>query len=151
MNKFKKFLIGLMIAAGAACLGGAAACNGSDGNTNDIPTDPPAYYQLDLKGSGIDIVSDGELAGTDDNGESFKFGGTVKEGVEVRFKVLLGANTTGTPVISVNQTLLTPDADGFYSFIMEKNSEISVTGLSALHTLKFSRFEEVIASEGKAN
>lgn len=148
MNKFKKFLIGLMIAAGAACLGGAAACNGSDGNTNDIPTDPPAYYQLDLKGSGIDIVFDGELAGTDDNGESFKFGGTVKEGVEVRFKVLLGANTTGTPVISVNQTLLTPDADGFYSFIMEKNSEISVTGLSALHTLKFSRFEEVIGSDG---
>ncbi|MDE6850395.1 MAG: hypothetical protein K2J54_03615, partial [Clostridia bacterium] len=151
MNKFKKFLIGLMIAASAACLCGAVACNGSgSGNTGTNQTEQPEYYQLDLKGSGIDIVFEGELAEVDEEGESFRFGGKVKEGVEVRFKVLLGANTTGTPVISVNGELLTPDADSVYTFVMKSNSEISVTGLSALHTLKFSTFEEVTDNDGNS-
>ncbi|MCM1438296.1 MAG: hypothetical protein NC131_03665 [Roseburia sp.] len=157
MNKFKKVALSLIIAAGAAsCLCGAAACSGSgSSDSNQNQTHEPEYYLLDLNGSGVDIVFEGELAEIDENGESFRLGGKVKEGVEVRFKVLPGVNVTGTPVISVNDAALLPDADGVYSFKdgvysfkMEKDSQISVTGLKALHTLKFSAFEKVEDSEG---
>ncbi len=151
MNKFKKFLIGIMVAASAACLCGAVACNSSNNgpsNPGEITTDPPEYYQLDLKGSGVDIVFEGELAEPDADGESFKFGGKVRAGLDVRFKVVPGANTTGTPVVSVNGEQLTPGSDRVYSFKMQANSEISVTGLKALHTLKFSTFEKVTNSDG---
>ena len=157
MNKFRKFLIGITVAAAAGCLCGAVACNqgGDDnGSSGVIDEKPPVYYQLDLKGSGIDVVFDGDLAELDEKGEGFKFGGSVKEGVEVRFKVLVGTHATGTPVVSLAQgnlggEVMTPGADGFYAFTMEANSTISVTGLQALYTLSFPKSEEVTSSDGQ--
>ena len=157
MNKFRTFLIGITVAAAAGCLCGAAACNQNDGGGNSsgvVDEDPPAYYKLDLKGSGIDIVFDGDLAELDDKGEGFKFGGSVKEGVEVRFKVLVGSHATGTPIVSLAKgsllgETLTPDSDGFYVFTMDADATVSVTGLKALYTLKFPRSEEVTSSDGQ--
>ncbi len=144
MNKFKKFLIGLIVAAGAACLCGAAACNKGNGSQ----AEEPEYYQLDLTGSGVDIVFEGELAQTDAEGNNFKFGGQVKEGVEVRFKVVKGDKYSGTPVIELNGERLTPDADSVYSFVMQENSAIAVKGLEALYTVKLPVIKEYTDPEG---
>lgn len=147
MNKFRKIVIGIVVAAGAACLGGAAGCNKSDGG-NSNSNEEPTYYQLDLKGAGADIVFQGELAEPDESGESFRSGGKVKEGVDVRFTVLVSSQATGTPVVSLNSSPLA-DVDGVYSFTMEKDSTISVTGLSALYTLSFPKSEDVTSSDGQ--
>ncbi len=141
MNKFRKILIGLMVAAGATCLGGAAACNNNGG-------DAPNYYQLDLEGFGVDIVFQGELAEPDASGESFRFGGKVKEGVDVRFTVLVGNQAQGTPTVSLNSETMVAE-DGVYSFTMERDSKISITGLSALYTLSFPKSEEITSSDGQ--
>lgn len=148
MNKFRKILIGLVIAAGAACLGGAAACNQGDGS-GASSGEVPEYYQLDLKGSGVDFVFQGELAELDDKGEGFRSGGKVKEGVEVRFTVLVGANATGTPVVSLNNEPMTAE-NGVYSFTMEENCTVSVSGLRALYTLSFPKSEEITENDGQS-
>lgn len=156
MNKFKKFLIGITVAAAAGCLCGAVACTKTDGGNSSgiVDEKPPVYYKLDLKGSGIDVVFDGDLAEPDEKGESFKFGGSVKEGVEVRFKVLVGSHATGTPVVNIASATdageaLTPDSEGFYAFTMERDYTIFVTGLKALYTLTFPKSEEVTSSDGQ--
>ncbi|MCM1545467.1 MAG: hypothetical protein NC033_00365 [Clostridiales bacterium] len=151
MNKFRKILIGFTVAAGAACLCGAgAACNTSEGgNQGSVPEVQPDYYQLDLTGGvGADIVFQGDLAQPDNSGETFRFGGKVKEGVEVRFTVLVGNHATGTPQVSLNNSPLLSDG-GVYSFIMEQDSTVSITGLSALYSLSFLRTEEVTNTDGQ--
>ncbi len=152
MNKFRKFLIGITVAAAAGCLCGAVACNTSDGDSGAssgvVDETPPEYFTLDLTGKGMDIVFEGDLAELDEKGESFRFGGKVKEGVDVRFKVLVGSNATGTPVVSLNNVLIQPDADGVYSFTMESNSTVGVTGLSAVHTLTLYKSEELKDDNG---
>lgn len=153
MNKFRKFLIGITVAAAAGCLCGAVACNNGSGNggssTGVVDENAPEYFKLDLTGNGIDVVFEGDLAELDEKDEGFRFGGTVKEGVEVRFKVLVGTNYTGTPVVSLNNVLITPDGDGVYSFPMERDSTIAVTGLSAVHTVTFHKTEEVENENGE--
>lgn len=152
MNKFRKFLIGITVAAAVGCLCGAVACNTTEsGGTSSgvVDKNPPEYYKLDLVGRGMDVVFEGDLAELDDKGEGFRFGGKVKEGVDVRFKVLVGSNATGTPVVSLNDAGIEPDSDGVYSFTMERDSTIGVTGLSALHTLTFYKSEEVTGEDGK--
>lgn len=152
MNKFRKFLIGITVAAAAGCLCGAVACNTTEGNGSSpsgvVDETPPEYFTLDLTGKGMDVVFEGDLAELDENGEGFRFGGKVKEGVDVRFKVLVGSNSTGTPVVSLNSVRIEPDAEGVYSFTMERNSTIGVTGLSALHTLTFYKSEEYTGEDG---
>lgn len=153
MNKFRKFLIGITVAAAAGCLCGAVACNTAEGNggtsSGIVDETPPEYFTLDLTGKGMDVVFEGDLAELDENGEGFRFGGKVKEGVDVRFKVLVGSNSTGTPEVSLNNMRIDPDSDGVYSFPMERDSTIGVTGLSALHTLTFYKSEEVTGEDGK--
>ncbi|MDE6691379.1 MAG: hypothetical protein K2K04_05350, partial [Clostridia bacterium] len=155
MNKFRKFLIGITVAAAAGCLCGAVACETSDGSGSPssgvVDETPPEYFTLDLTGSGMDIVFEGDLAELDEKGEGFRFGGKVKEGIDVRFKVLVGASSTGTPQVSLNNVVIEPDADGVYSFTMEENSTIGVTGLSALHTLTFYKSEEVTGEDGEVS
>lgn len=151
MNKIKKFLIGITVAAAAGCLCGAVACNQSDdsGNSTEVvDPNPPVYYKLDLNGRGIDVLFDGELAETDDKGEGFRFGGTVKEGVEVRFKVLVGSNAQGTPQVSLNNQIIYAGSDGFYSFTMDGDKTISVTGISLLHTVSFPKSEKLKDENG---
>lgn len=143
MNKFRKFLIGMLVAASAVCVGGAVACNGDSGQN------APAYYKLDLDGQGFDIVFEGALAEVDKDGNDFIFSGGVKAGVEVRFKVQPGVNTVGNPVVKVNGTALTPDSDKVYSFVMERDSEISVTGLNTLHTMKLTSVKETTDADGQ--
>lgn len=152
MNKFRKFLIGITVAAAAGCLCGAVACNTTEGggtSSGVVDKNPPEYFKLDLNGRGMDVVFEGDLAELDEKGEGFRFGGKVKEGVDVRFKVLVGSNATGTPVVSLNSVGIEPDADGVYSFTMERDSTIGVTGLKALHTLTFYKSEEVTGEDGK--
>lgn len=153
MNKFRKFLIGITVAAAAGCLCGAVACNtaGESGgsSTGVVDETPPEYFTLGLNGKGMDIVFEGDLAELDENGEGFRFGGQVKEGVDVRFKVLVGSNSTGTPVVSLNNVRIEPNGEGVYSFTMERDSTIGVTGLSAVHTLTFYKSEEVTDEDGQ--
>ncbi|MDE7401545.1 MAG: hypothetical protein K2N17_05790 [Clostridia bacterium] len=131
MNKFKKAMLGLVAAAGVSCLCGAAACTA------------PKYYQLIFEGSGIDYVLQDRLA-------EFENGGTVKKGVEVRFTVSLGASTIGEPVISLSDgTTLTPDENGVYSFIMNRETKVSASGLNGIYTLTLDKFEEVLGSDGE--
>lgn len=143
MNKFRKFLIGMLIAASATCACGAAVACNKDGNQS-----APAYYTLDLDGRGFDIIFEGALAGVDGDGKDFVFSGEVKAGVEVRFKVQPGANTVGTPVVKVNGETL-QSTDGVYSFIMSKNSEISVTGLNSLYTMKLTTLKVTTDENGQ--
>lgn len=144
MNKFRKFLIGMLVAASAVCVGGAVACNGDDSGQN-----APAYYKLDLDGRGFDIVFEGALAEVDEDGKDFIFSGGVKAGVEVRFKVQPGVNTVGNPIVKVNGTTLAPDSDKVYSFVMERDTEISVTGLNTLHTMKLTSIKETTNDDGQ--
>ncbi|MDE7162881.1 MAG: hypothetical protein K2O44_02230 [Clostridia bacterium] len=138
MNKFKKILMGLVIAGGISCLaGGAAACS------------KPKYYTLTFEGSGLDYVLQGALAELDENSESFRSGGTVKKDVEVRFTLSLGSNTTGTPVILVNGEVLEPDENGVYSFIMKADTKVEATGLGSIYNLTLSRFEQTKGSDGE--
>lgn len=135
MNKFRKFLIGILIAASATCVCGAVACN------NDSGQPAATYYELNLDGRGFDIKFEGDLAELDDKGNEFVFRGKVKEGVEVRFKVIVGANMVGNPSVSVNGTPLQPDGEGSYSFIMSEDSRISVGGLNAVYKMKMPRIK----------
>lgn len=131
MNKFKKAMLGCVVAAGVSCLCGAAACSA------------PKYYQLIFEGSGIDYVLQDRLA-------EFENGGTVKKGVEVRFTVSLGASTIGEPVISLSDgTTLTPDENGVYSFIMNGETKVSASGLNGIYTLTLDKFEEVLGNDGQ--
>lgn len=139
MNKFKKVLVGLALAGGVSCLAGAAACS----------ENAPKFYTLTFSGSGLDYVMQGALAEVDANNESFKSGGTVKDGVEVRFTLSLGANSTGSPIITVNGETLTPDGDGVYSFIMKGDAKVEASGLGSIYNLTLSRFEEKKNSDGQ--
>lgn len=131
MNKFKKAMLGCVVAAGVSCLCGAAACSA------------PKYYQLIFEGSGIDYVLQDRLA-------EFENGGTVKKGVEVRFTVSLGASTIGEPVISLDDgTELIPDENGVYSFVMNRETKVSASGLNGIYTLTLDKFEEVLGNDGQ--
>lgn len=123
MNKFKKVLTGAIVTAGIACLGGAAACHKDT---------EPKYYSLSFEGTGLDFVMQGDLAVPDAEGNIFE-SGTVKEGVVVSFKILRGANVTGTAkiVLSTGEEL-TPDADGVYSFVMSGDVVVKAEGLKKL-------------------
>lgn len=131
MNKFKKIMFGLFAAASVSCLCGAAACA------------KPKYYQLTFEGSGIDFVLQDNLA-------EFENGGTVKKGVEVRFTLSLGANTIGDPVITLSDgTTLTPDENGVYSFIMDRETKVTAGGLNGIYTLTLDKFESVLGTDGQ--
>ena len=146
MNKFRKFLIGMIVAAGTACLGGAVAC--ADTGAPGQGGAEPVYYQLDLNGRGFDIVFEGDLAELNEKGENFQFSGKVKEGVDVRFKVQLGADTVGTPSVKVNGEELTPNSSGVYSFTMREDSQISVFGLNTMYTMKLIKVKETENEDG---
>ncbi len=139
MNKFKKILIGLITAAGISCLCGAAACTGGSA---------PKFYELKFEGKGLDYIMLGSLAETDEDGNQFISGGTVKDGVEVRFSITLAANSTGAPVISANGETLTPDENNEYSFIMKSDTVVSVSGLGSIYDLKLCRTEQVPDANG---
>jgi len=139
MNKFKKILIGLITAAGISCLCGAAACTGGSA---------PKFYELKFEGKGLDYIMLGTLAETDEDGNQFISGGTVKDGVEVRFSITLAANSTGAPVISANGETLTPDENNEYSFIMKSDTVVSVSGLGSIYDLKLCRTEQVPDANG---
>ena len=130
MNKFKKTALVILTAAGLACIGGAAGCKKT-----------PKYYKLSFEGVGIDYILQDNLA-------EFESGGTVKSGVEVRFTLSRGANTVGEPEIVKNGEVLTPDADGVYSFVMSEETVISVNGVKRLYTLDLSRFTSVLGTDG---
>lgn len=125
MNKFKKFAIGALIAASAGCLGAAAGCNGE-----------PDYFKLTFEGKGLDYVFQGELA--PESGEQFESGNVVRSGVEVRFTLAVSDNAVGTPVILVNGEEISADANGVYSFIIDKDSTVSATGLQEKKKVTFS-------------
>lgn len=139
MEKFRKFLIALCLACGVACLGGAAACAANGGTSDDgnqppvteQPQEPaPDYYRLTTSGEGVDFFFL-------DNMEGFNNGGTVKEGVTVRFTVSVGAGATGTPVVSLNGQPLTADADNVYSFVMQGESKLTASGVRMIRTITF--------------
>lgn len=123
MGKFRKFMIALCLVGGISCLVGAAACTA---------TEEPEYYQLTYSGKGVDFIFQDQLDG-------FENGGSVLEGVEVRFTVALGEGATGTPAIFLNDQKLTPDANGVYSFIMTGVSKLTATDVSMLSTLTFDK------------
>lgn len=125
MNKFRKIVIGAVVAAGIGCLAGAVGCDGS-----------PDYYKLTFEGNGLDYIFQGALAPED--GDMFVSGDEVKSGVEVRFKLSLGADTIGTPTILLNGTEITPDDDGVYSFIIDRESSVTVSGLQQKEKITFS-------------
>ncbi|MDE7086729.1 MAG: hypothetical protein K2O67_00885, partial [Clostridia bacterium] len=136
MNKFKKFLIGAVAAAGIACLGGAVAC-----------ADAPEYYQLTFEGKGLDYVYYGALSEKDGDGNIFINGNKVKAGVEVQFGISVGVNTVGTPIIVLNgDETLKPNSDGIYSFIMSEDSKISVEGIGILYNLTLGKYERTFDS-----
>lgn len=137
MNKFKKFMIGVVVAAGISCLGGAIACDGA-----------PDFYSLTFEGDGIEYVMKGALEVPDENGRVFESGGKVKEGVEVRFSILQSSNAVGDPVIKQNGVTILPDADGVYSFVISQNTVIEASGLNKVYTVKLSKTEKVLSSEG---
>lgn len=126
MNKFTKILTGVIATAGVAALGGAVACK-----TVEVE---PTYYRLNFEGTGLDFVLQGDLAQTDEDGNSFIVG-KVKEGVEVSFKILRGDNTEGTLKILKNGEEITPDAEGVYKFVISADTVISAEGLSKLCAL----------------
>ncbi|MDE6373932.1 MAG: hypothetical protein K2L72_05465, partial [Clostridia bacterium] len=137
MNKFKKLMIGVVVAAGISCLGGAVACDGA-----------PDFYSLTFGGDGVEYIMKGDLEKPDENGKIFESGGKVKEGVEVRFTILQSANAVGDPVITQNGVALTPDADGVYSFVITKDTVIEASGLNKVYTLSLSKMESVLSSSG---
>ncbi len=124
MNKLTKIMAGVVIAVGAGCLAGAAACNNS-----------PDYYTLTFEGKGLDYVFQGALA---PEGDLFVSGDEVKSGVEVRFTLSLGADTVGTPQIMLNGSELIPGEDGVYSFIIDRDSKVTVNGLQLKERITFS-------------
>ncbi|MGN0807880.1 MAG: hypothetical protein ACI4MN_05500 [Candidatus Coproplasma sp.] len=127
MNKFKKIAIGVLLAAGAGCLAaGAAGCSSE-----------PDYFKLTFEGKGLDYVFQGELA--PEGGDQFVSGYLVKSGVEVRFTLALSENTEGTPVILLNGTEITADENGVYSFVLDRESVVSVSGLTEKKKVTFSQ------------
>ncbi|MGN1104291.1 MAG: hypothetical protein ACI4QI_05380 [Candidatus Coproplasma sp.] len=127
MNKFKKIAIGALLAASAGCLTVAAAGRSSE----------PDYFKLTFEGKGLDYVFQGELA--PESGEQFVNGYVVRSGLEVRFTLALSENTEGTPVVLVNGSEITADENGVYSFIIDKESVVSVTGLQEKKAVTFSQ------------
>lgn len=125
MNKFKKIAIGALLTAGAGCLAAAAGCNRG-----------PEYFKLTFEGKGLDYVFQGDLAPED--GEQFVSGYEVKSGVEVRFTLALSENAVGTPVILLNGTEIAADENGVYSFVIDQDSTVSVSGLEETKTVTFS-------------
>ena len=131
MSKLRKFMIALCIATGVSCLAGAAACTAA----------APEYYSLTAEATGVDVVFI-------DNMAEFRNGGTVKEGVNVRFRIEMGSNTTGEPAVKLNDTLILPDADGVYSFTMTEATVIKVDNVSMLGTLTFNKSQPYVAEDG---
>lgn len=131
MSKLRKFMIALCIATGVSCLAGAAACTAS----------APEYYSLTAEATGVDVVFI-------DNMAEFRNGGTVKEGVNVRFRIEMGSNTTGEPAVKLNDTVILPDADGVYSFTMTEATVIKVDNVSMLGTLTFNKSQPYVAEDG---
>jgi len=135
MSKFKKFLTGITIAAAAVCAAvGAVGCSKENGSDTGVSVN---YYTLTFEGSGYDYIFQGALAPED--GESFVSGGTVKEGVEVKFSIALGQYTEGTPVVYVNGEEIAADEDGYYAFTMSADAKVSVQGLTEKKTITFSK------------
>ncbi|MDE6557600.1 MAG: hypothetical protein K2K39_00675, partial [Clostridia bacterium] len=130
MKKFKKVTVGLIVAAGVSCLGGAVACTG----------ERPDYYQLTFEGSGFDYVLQDSLA-------SFESGGRVKEGLEVKFTLSVGDTVVGTPVVYLNDEEIHPE-DGVYSFVMDGDKVVKAEGLSNVYTVTLDRYERVLGADG---
>ena len=136
MNKFKKFLLGLTAAAGLSCLVGAAAC-----------AKAPSYYKLVFEGENFDYIIQGALAELDDKGAQFISGGTVKGGVKVEFALPEGV--TGSPVIYVNDSAVTPDKDNVYRFTIKGDTTVRAEGITKTCVLDFLKTEEVLGSDGQ--
>lgn len=71
----------------------------------------------------------------DDEAYSFLFDSTtprkVTKGTRVEFGIRISPYYVGTPVVSVDGTVLKPDDEGLYSFIAEKNVNVGVSGLKS--------------------
>lgn len=139
MNKFKKIVAGIAVSVGIGCLAGAGACAGA-----------PKYYDLTFDSAGVDIIMLGDLAELDEKGNPFDAisGGKVQAGTEVRFTVSLGSNVAGTAKITVDGTEITPNEQGEYVFVIKKNSEVKVEGVSALYQLNLRCAERVQTQTG---
>ncbi|MDE7379942.1 MAG: hypothetical protein K2N14_02715 [Clostridia bacterium] len=131
MNKFKKIMVGAVVVAGVACLGGAAAC----------AQKAPKYYNLSFEGN-VEFVMHDALAVPDENNNVFE-SGTVKEGVEVKFSLVLAANSKGTPVVTLNGEPLQPVGENLYSFIMSRDSKVEVTGVNTVYDLTLGKYEKL--------
>lgn len=93
------------------CAIGFAACAGQ-----------PTYYTLTYsRVDGVEFISD------------VKSNAKVKEGYEVSFSLSLDEDCEGTPVVSVNNKILTADAEGKYSFVMSADTTVTVTGIALVN------------------
>ncbi len=130
-----------------------------EGNTVQKPQDPTQNGfdfsgwvlkgQTDLYDFSTPVTSDITLSATwtakvpenvrlrwtdgDDDGFSFVFDGAtprvVAVGSQVKFSLLISPYYAGTPVVKVDDTEITPNAENEYSFVVEKSSSIKVEGL----------------------
>ena len=76
-------------------------------------------------------------------------GGTVKEGVEVKFSLVLATNKTGNAVVKLNGETLQPVGDNLYSFIMTGDSKVEVTGINTVYDLTLGKYEKKIDATGQ--
>lgn len=111
----RKFLAALLGVVCVSCVVAATACTGE-----------PNYYLLTY---------------ADQDGVQFDFGdiqsgAEVREGYTVTFTVDIDEGLEGEPVVQLNSGELTPNADGVYSFVMEQESTVSVTGVLRTNTYK---------------
>lgn len=78
------------------------------------------------------------LRWSDDESASFTFEGTTPRNVEIGTTVNFGLRVSpyynGTPVVKVNNEEITANQQGIYSFVVEKASSITVSGLTRDYT-----------------
>lgn len=144
MNKFKKILVGALVAASASALAGAVACKSSSGGA------APNYYELKFEGGkNFDYVYTGSLAEPDAKGDPFLNGASVKEGLEITFKIVLGDSATGTPEVKANGITLLPDDNDEYRFVISENTVVKTENVGSRYKLSMSKFERILGSNSQ--
>lgn len=79
---------------------------------------PPKEHTLALNGEGYNVM---RLVGT---------GNKIKRGTDLHFQILLQDNFLGTPVVKVNNSVITPNENDVYSiWNVKSNKTINVSGL----------------------
>lgn len=116
----KKFLLALLTAVIAVCLGAFVACTSNSGD----------YHLLVLRqANGVTYVS--EL----NSGKGVSNGAwEVKDGVTVTFTIELSADATGEPVVYANNAVIEPDGNGVYSVTVTEDVDVRVEGIEASGT-----------------